>query len=290
MTQQQKTEIVRLLEIYIGQFSSQAAAAASLNKWTSEATIIQMRKNNWDKISDEMWRTVGKHVGWNASTGWTLVETLNFQTLLTLFGDAKDFSNVFAITGEAGTGKSATASWFARHRENVYHISCAEFWNRKMFLSEILRKMGKENTGFNVAEMMEAIVSGLLKQDRPLLILDEADKLSDQVLYFFITLYNMLQGHCGMVLMATDFLQKRIMKGVRNNKKGYNEIISRVGRKFIKLQPAFTKTEIELICKANEVEQPAEIAEIFNGCENDLRRVERLIFKIKQQRLAKKAA
>ena len=40
---------------------------------------------------------------------------------------------------------------------------------------------------------------------------DEADKLSDQVLYFFITL-NKLEDHCGIVLMATDYLQKKITR------------------------------------------------------------------------------
>lgn len=289
MNQQQKAEIVRLLEIYVGGYPSQASAAATL-KGTSEATIIQMRKGNWDNISEQMWRTVGKQIGWNASAGWTLVETMNFSTLLTLFADAKDYSNVFAVTGDAGCGKSATAGWFSRNRENVYHVTCAEFWNRKMFLGEILRRMGKENTGFNVAEMMDAIVDGLLKQDRPLIILDEADKLSDQVLYFFITLYNLLQGKCGIVIMATEFLQKRIMKGVRNNKKGYAEIMSRIGRKFIKLQTHLTKKEVEEVCKANGIETPAEISEVFNGCEDDLRRVERLIFKIKQQRTTRTAA
>ena len=53
----------------------------------------------------------------------------------------------------------------------------------------------------------------------PLLILDEADKLSDQVLYFFITIYNQLEDECGIVLQATNHLEKRLRRGIKLNKK-----------------------------------------------------------------------
>jgi len=281
MTEANKKEIVLLLEQFIGQFPSQAQAAARL-KNVSEAIIIQMRKQRWDAISDDMWRNVGKQLNWGGNSNWSLVETLDFKTLVTYFSDAKDYGNVFAIVGAAGSGKSATAEWFAKHKQNVYHVTCAEFWNRKMFLNKLLEKMGKENTGYNIGEMMDVIVETLLKQDRPLIILDEADKLNDQALYFFITLYNMLKGKCGIVIMATEFLSKRVMRGYKLNKKGYAEILSRIGRRFVQLHGA-DKGEIKEICQANGIEDPMSVNEIINdfGKEEDidLRRVERLVHK-----------
>ena len=82
--------------------------------------------------------------------------------------------------------------------------------------------------------------------------MDEADKLSDQVLYFFITLYNQLEDHCGIVLLATDYLEKKIRKGLRLNRKGYKEIYSRIGRRFIPLR-AVNLTDITGVCIANGI-------------------------------------
>ena len=82
---------------------------------------------------------------------------------------------------------------------------------------------------------MSEVVTRLRSQSAPLLILDEADKLSDQVLFFFITIYNQLEDECGIVLQATNHLEKRLRRGIKLNKKGYNEIWSRMGRKCIPL-------------------------------------------------------
>ena len=66
--------------------------------------------------------------------------------------------------------------------------------------------------------MMDDIIDTLKRKENPLVVLDEADKLSDQVLYFFISLYNQLEGHCGIILCATNFLDKRIKKGLRTKR------------------------------------------------------------------------
>ena len=277
LTDEQKKEIQGLLDGYCNSFESQAKAANMLRN-ASETVVINIRRGNWQSITDEMWRNVGKQIGWSVKSTWYMVETLDFNTLIHYFADAKDYSNVFALVAPAGSGKTFAAEYYASRKNNTYHLTCAEYWNRKMFLGKLLEKMGKENTGLNVAEMMDLIVDTLIKQDTPCIILDEADKLSDQVLYFFITLYNQLKGKCGIVIMATDFLSKRIKRGLQMNKKGYAEIFSRIGRKFIQLHGS-NKEEITQLCKANGITDPVVVTSIYNEYEGDLRRVERLVHK-----------
>lgn len=279
MTETQKKEIQAKLLEYIGQFDSQAKAVVTLND-VSEATVINIKTGKWANVSAEMWRKVGKQVGWHvAGGGWNLVETLDFTTLITYFADAKDYSNVFAITGAAGSGKTFTAEWYASSASNVFHLACAEYWNRKQFLGKLLQKMGvRDAGGLTVSELMDTIVDALLRMDSPLIILDEADKLNDNVLYFFITLYNLLKGRCGLVLMATEYLNTRITRGNRLNKKGYAEILSRIGRRFVKLQGT-NREEVTAICQANGMTALVEISEAYNDYEGDLRRVERLVHK-----------
>lgn len=287
MTDHQKKEIQMLLKTFVEQYPSQAKAVNALRN-VSEATIINIRKGEWESISDDMWRNVGKQVGYNHKGRWQMVDTVDFKTLVKYFDDAKEYGNVFAITAPSGSGKSFAAEWYEGKKENVYVISCAEYFNRKVFLEQILMKMGKGHAGLNVPEMMELIVDTLMKKENPLIIMDEFDKVPDAVLYFFITFYNRLEGNAGMVMMATEFLSKRIMRGRKMNKKGYSEIFSRIGRRFISLRGT-SPEEVTEICKANGVSEREAIHYIYNECEGDLRRVKRGVHKSKLK-LAKKHA
>ena len=128
---------------------------------------------------------------------------------------------------------------------------------------------------------MQEAVRHLKMQDRPLIILDEADKLNDNVLYFFITLYNQLEDECGILLCATSHLEKKLKRGVKLAKKGYAEIWSRLGRKCVALK-GVTAADIAKICETNGISASKDIAEVIADSESDLRRVKRKIHAITQ--------
>ena len=60
--------------------------------------------------------------------------------------------------------------------------------------------MGISANDETIGDMMHSVVYELKKKDKPLIIMDEADKLSDQVMYFFITMYNELEELCGIMV------------------------------------------------------------------------------------------
>jgi Cdc6-like AAA superfamily ATPase len=265
---------------YCERYESQNKAANSL-KGVSPATISQIINDNWDLIKTEMWLNVGAQIGYS-SKEWIAVETRNYKFLTQLLQDAKEEANVFGVTDEAGSGKSFATDSFAEKNKRTYRIECNEFWNRKQFLGELMSTIGRDNSGLNVSEMVNEIVKSLKQQESPVIILDEFDKVSDQVLYFFITLYNQLEDYCGIVLLATDHLQKRIKRGLKLNKKGYKEIYSRIGRKFIEM-PGVNSTDVAQICMANGVTAKEDIKDIIEDCEYDLRRVKRKVHAIKKR-------
>lgn len=269
-----KNEIVNALKQYVERMGSQNKAANSM-KGVSSATVSQMINNNWDLITNEMWRNVSAQIGYKADK-WLPVETGVYTAFKKVLNDVQTNSLVMAVTIDAGSGKTFTAKHYAADNKNVYMLCCNEFWNRKLFLQELLSTMGRDYTGYTVGEMMHEVVYNLKKQESPMLILDEADKLTDQVLFFFITLYNQLEGECGILLTATDHLDKRLRKGLKLNKKGYKEIWSRLGRKCVELKRC-NAADIQLICVANGVEDSKLISEIIQDSESDLRRVKRKI-------------
>ncbi len=280
MKQTEKKSIGEALKHYCELKGSQNRAAASL-KGVSSATVSCVLNNNWELITDDMWRKISTQIGFD-SREWVIVKTRGYKRMYDLLTSSQQDSLVFAVIGDAGSGKTAAINSYAKTHKNVFNLSCSEFWNRKHFMTELLQNMSVDYTGCTVAEMMGEIIFNLNKMDKPLLILDEADKLSDQVLYFFITLYNKLEDRCGIILAATDFLEKRIKKGVRQNRKGYKEIYSRAGRKFIPLQ-VVNSEDVVAVCRANGVEDTTEIQSIIDDCENDLRRVKRRIHAYKSK-------
>ena len=263
---------------FCDQKGSQAKAAAALK--VSNATVSQMINGNWELIKDEMWRTVSNGIGMQGGN-WATVATGGYKRMTSVLEDAQENSLVMAVIGDAGCGKTQAIEHYVKNHRNAYHLQCAEYWNKKNFLQNLCQQMGMRNTYGTVYDLIEDIVRELEKEDRPLIIVDEADKLSDVVLYFFITFYNRLEDHCGIVLCATGYLKKRIIAGERNERKGFAEIHSRVGRNFIGM-PQTTSEDIAAICEANGVDDLNAINTICKKSDFDLRRVKRLVHAYKQ--------
>lgn len=279
-----KQQIQRALRTYCERYESQNKAANTM-KGVSSATVSQILNENWDLITDAMWRNVATQIGYKENR-WEAVETNNYRQMMMLLADVKENSLVMAITGEAGSGKTFAATQYTAKNKGSYMLCCNEYWNRKVFLTELLTSLGRDYTGYTVSEMMIEAVRALKTQDAPLLILDEADKLSDQVFYFFITLYNQLEDECGIVLLATDHLEKRIRKGIKLNKKGYNEIWSRLGRKCVQLK-GVNAADIAAICEANGIVESREVDIVVADSESDLRRVKRKVHALTKKRTLK---
>ena len=278
MKKTEKQAIAERLQAYVESKESQNKAAKTL-KGVSPATVSQVLNGNWELISEDMWRTIATQIGYDARK-WAVVQTEGYNEMYEVLSDAQENALVFAVIGDAGCGKSQAIKVYGERNRNTLVLSCSEYWNRKQFLMELLRSLGVDAAGCTVVDMVADAVHQLKRREGVLLVLDEADKLSDQILYFFITLYNQLEDHIGIVLCATQHLEKRITNGVRNNRKGYREIYSRIARKFVQM-PVVNASDIAAVCMANGITDKKTINEIVDDSDCDLRRVKRLVFAAK---------
>jgi DNA transposition AAA+ family ATPase len=204
---------------------------------------------------------------------WAVAPTSVYNKLTAYFGDAQQYPRgIHALIINASMGKSVTVKAFAEEHASVYYVCCHRHMPIRVLLRDMLACMGKDSSG-TIAEMLDNLVRHLAKDNDPLFIIDEVDKLKDEVLEIFVDLENKLHGKCGLVFIATPYLKKRIETGVNRNKRGFAELYSRMKKIFWDLTPGKQefKKDVSLICKANGVNNEQVITEMYNKCEYDLR-------------------
>jgi len=239
----------------------------------SSATLSHMINGKWALIKDAMWRNV--MITLRINFEWKSANTGNLIGVQELLNSAQQLSICLAISYNAGAGKSHAYRTYEAKAPNVVLIECKKFWSRKSYIKNLLINAGLDASG-TAEEMIERFMSHLRGLEKPMLIIDQADKLNDPSLDLFMDFYNDLDGYCSFVLSGVPALEKRLMRGKQRDKSGYAEYWSRIGRKTIKLNPVTLK-DVREICVVNGLDDEARIQEIFNTCEGDLRRVKKSV-------------
>lgn len=282
LTTNEKGQIQECLKQYVSKYPSQNKAAQSL-AGTSSATVSSILQGKWENISDDMWRNLASQLGTTSGNDWQVVETKAFQEMILVMKDAQAVKNVTWIVGEAGCGKTTTARLYASEHNEVFYILCSEDMKKSDFVREIARRIGQRTEGYSIRELLDRIIDDLIQMEAPLLLFDEADKLPERVFHYFIDLYNRLEDKCGIVFFSTSYIKRRMTMGLRYNKCGYNEIHSRIGRKFYELEPT-APHDVYAICMANGVTDKSHVSGVVKDAEAydfDLRRVKKNIHRVK---------
>ena len=282
LTTEMKEQVRSALIAYRSNYPTLNRAAESL-QGVSSATVSQLCNGKYELISDEMFIRIASQIGF-AFDSWTLHEGKTFKEITFALSDAQAYKNVTWIVGDAGCGKTTAAIEYRRTHRNVFYILCSEDMRRSDFVREIAKQVGAPTDTTNLRDMLENAISMISFLGNPLLIFDEGDKLTDSVFNYFISIYNRLEGHSGIVFLSTDYIKRRMEAGLRYNKKGYKEINSRIGRRFFDVSPT-EENDIYAICQANNLTDRADIEEVLKDAkrsDNDLRRVKRCIHRQKR--------
>lgn len=282
LTTEMKEQVRSALIAYRSNYPTLNRAAESL-QGVSSATVSQLCNGKYELISDEMFVRIATQIDF-AFDSWNLHEGKTFKEITFTLSDAQAYKNVTWIVGDAGCGKTTAAIEYRRTHRNVFYILCSEDMRRSDFVREIAKQVGAPTDTTNLRDMLENAISMISFLGNPLLIFDEGDKLTDSVFNYFISIYNRLEGHAGIVFLSTDYIKRRMDAGLRYNKKGYKEINSRIGRRFFDVSPT-EENDIYAICQANNLTDRADIEEVLKDAkrsDNDLRRVKRCIHRQKR--------
>lgn len=265
MTTLEKDKVIEAVRAYTKQYPSQNKAAASLD--ISPATLSTILKGKLESISDDMLRSLMARINpVHLSAKWQIVQTTAYQEITMALSDAQEYEKMRWIVGDAGCGKSTTAAIYASEHDNVFVILCDEDMRKADFMRELARKVGIRTAGMRVRELLEAVEDRLTQLEAPLLIFDEGDKLQDPIFKYFITLYNHLEGKCGIAFLSTDYIERRISRGIK--RPGYRELYSRLERKFFELEPT-SAVDVHAICRANGLSDRKQIARVIEIAQDE---------------------
>ncbi|WP_080058325.1 ATP-binding protein [Spirosoma aerolatum] len=260
LTPVQKDEIARLLVLEKEKLGSWDRVANKVA--ASEATVSHNMQDpaKWDRVSHTMWAKVAGKLGYTLTdTAWKFVSTTNTEVMFELLDRAQNEQLFMAVSHPAGQGKSAGTQLYRLAKKGVFYIECKESWSHKMFVIKMAETLGIKVDRMSVAVLTDLIVGYLKEQaikTRPLLIVDEANKLNPASLRLFIPLFNELQDEIGLVLIGAHDLERRIKEGVRRDARGFDELESRLGRTYYRLVGVF-EHDVTAICAANGVTDPA---------------------------------
>lgn len=266
-----RNAIIKHVELWQTKLGSMSAVARKCG--ISPASLSTILSGTYGADENAMLQKLAHALDYKESN-WTIVRSIhNYRTLATVFSDAKTESMWFCVSNPAGSSKTCTfEDIFNLDHSGSYTFIQAEEWSARQFLIKLVKKtMGEKalDGRYKTIAQLTDMLAGYFNEkslERPVLVIDEADKLRPAALRQLIPLFNRTEDRLGLILSGTENLEKEIRAGVRLHKKGYDELESRFGRTYITLRGASQK-EVYEICSANGLQEEEAQARIWGELE-----------------------
>jgi DNA-binding Xre family transcriptional regulator len=217
----------------------------------SHAVLTYIDQEQWEMVSDEMLLKIINALKVDRTGEYRLIKTENFNTVQSLCSDATLRHMMFGLIGYTGAGKTTALNQYYTSTPNVYYVECKNIMNRKQFFASILKELGVNAAG-TVYDMVNRIIDEFNSKENPLLIIDEAGKLSHTLILDLHDLRNETQYNLGIILSGCEYFKDNLETAVRRNKQGVPEFYSRVVSWQILSKPS--RREIAAIFEANGVD------------------------------------
>ena len=223
----------------------------------SPATITNLLNDNWELINTSILLKIRSHFD---TSGWKAIETTNFTTIHATCLEARNNKKMIGIIGFSGAGKTFALRRYFDSNENTYLVTCSRAMSTKQFLAEILKNLGISFLASGY-EMTKRIIDELNKKNAPLLLIDEASKLSPNSLMYIQDIWDGIEGNGGIVIAGVEYLLNNLKKNADKNKIGMPEVYGRINQWQMLKEPK--RNEISTLCKLNGVSDPEAIKGLY---------------------------
>lgn len=222
----------------------------------SDATITALMKDRWETLSKEMCLRIWNFM--NCDKFNDLYQNTDFVSTIKACDMARKYRFMVGVTADTGMGKTTALRTYARQK-NVFYVSYDKTMNASQFFVSLLRELALPFTS-TLNDMMTFAVDKLNRLETPLLIIDEAGKLTHAMILYLQVLRDRTCGNCGIVLAGMPYFKANLQKNAAREKEGYAEFLRRINiwHSFVGLQPK----EVEEVCSLHGITDKDKIREL----------------------------
>ncbi len=223
----------------------------------SGATLSKIELDSWESINEKMWRKIWVKVGTNPNA--ELFATADFTACKTACETARKNRFMVGITGDTGMGKT-TALTACAMQKHTYYVAYDKTMKPKQFFVALLREMGVAFDG-SLNEMVTRIADELNSLNNPLVIIDEAGKITQSMVLYLHVLRDKTNKNCGIVLGGMPYFKANLIKFASKEKEGYAEFLRRIN--VWHSLKGLSRKEIEYICNEHRITEPDTVREMY---------------------------
>jgi DNA transposition AAA+ family ATPase len=229
----------------------------------SPSTTYDFRNGAWEKIGIERFNQV-LNIATSDTSTWQPVETKNFTVIRQAINMQADMKRMSAIIAETGSGKTFAAKKCAKMLGAAYMMVDATM-TQAAFLDEILKALNVHNYMCyrGISDKTKKVVAALMLHPVPVIIIDDAGKMKDNVLQLIQVLYDRTVGKAGILLMGTPTLKNKIESYANRDKCYCRELIGRIADWKLLAYPM--PNETAKICQANDITDESAITWLVNA-------------------------
>lgn len=245
------------LKQYIDNLVNRGSSAAELARrcGISDAAMSQFRAGKYAASDDILAEKIASGLYFYENSRNVVDTVTSYRQVKTAFVSAKNKSKWFCISSRSGSGKTQSLiDLYNIHGDgSVVYIKCRK-WSIRKFLAKLAQAMGEKiNSYMDTDEILDVIIAHMnrLADRKPILLIDDAGKLTNAAMCTLIPLYDDTLGRMGCIVAGTETLERTIKRNV-GRVEGYDEIDGRFSRNYISLMGA-TKKDVINICLANGV-------------------------------------
>lgn len=221
----------------------------------SDGTLSFIENGQWEKVSDEMAQKIKSFI--DRKTGGDIYQSTDFVSIFKACDAARKFHLMIGVLADTGVGKTTAVCTYARQK-NVFYVSFCKSVKANQFFADLLRELGVSFEGPLNAKI-NRVAEELNKKDHPLLIIDEAGKITHPIMLYLQELRDKTSSNCGIILAGMPYFKANLQKFADRQKEGYAEFLRRINlwHKCLGLKP----DEVTEICRINGVTDKDKIKE-----------------------------
>lgn len=213
--------------------------SAFAKQWGINGSIYSRIKNG-DRdnvLRDAQWLTIGRQLNISVNQReWKVAKTQVFEMIEEDIIFCQTYSKSKMFVDDCGIGKTFTAKYLARSRQNCFYIDASQCKTRHLFTRALARAIGVDSLG-KLHDVKEDIKFYLRTLPNPIIIVDEAGDLDRPAFLDLKEYWNATENACGWYLIGAEGLRQYITKGIRNKAVGFTEIFSRFSERYTSIVP-----------------------------------------------------